>query len=69
MEEGEILFHRKFTPHTFRTVFTTVMRQQGMDDQILQYIRGDSESQTMDIYTRVDREEVREQYLRCIQSL
>lgn len=69
MDEGETRFHRKFTPHTFRTVFTTLMRQQGMDDRILQYIRGDSESQTMDVYTRVDRSEVREQYLECMKQL
>ena len=69
MEEGETRFHRKFTPHTFRTVFTTLMRQQGMDDRILQYIRGDSNDQTMDIYTRVDREEAREQYLECMRPL
>lgn len=69
MEEGETRFHRKFTPHTFRTVFTTLMRQQGMDDRILQYIRGDSNDQTMDIYTRVDREEAKEQYLECIRPL
>lgn len=69
MDKGETEFHRKFTPHTFRTVFTTQMRQQGMDDRILQYIRGDSSSQTMDLYTRVDRKEAREQYLDCITKL
>ncbi|WP_280535515.1 tyrosine-type recombinase/integrase [Halopenitus sp. POP-27] len=69
MDEGETRFERKFTPHTFRTVFTTLMRRQGMDDRILQYIRGDAESETMDIYTKVDREEVREQYLDCIKPL
>ncbi|MFC6719174.1 tyrosine-type recombinase/integrase [Natrialbaceae archaeon GCM10025810] len=69
MEEGATQFHRKFTPHTFRTVFTTLMRQEGMDDRILQYIRGDANSQTMDIYTRIDREEAREQLIECMQSL
>jgi integrase/recombinase XerD len=69
MKDGETRFERKFTPHTFRTVFTTMMRRQGMDDRILQYIRGDAESETMDIYTKVDREEVREQYLDCIKIL
>lgn len=39
MGEGETRFHRKFTPHTFRTVFTTLMRNQGMKDHVLQYIR------------------------------
>lgn len=57
MEEGETRFHKKFTPHTFRTVFTTEMRKQGMPDHIIQYIRGDSETETIDIYTRIDRNE------------
>ncbi|MCJ0619721.1 tyrosine-type recombinase/integrase [Haloarcula hispanica] len=69
MEDDETRFHRKLTPHTFRTVFTTLMRQQGMDDRILKYIRGDSSDQTMDVYTRVDRGEAREQYLDCISNL
>lgn len=62
-------FHEKFTPHTFRTVFTTLMRRQGMDDRVLQYIRGDSPSRTIDLYTKVDRQEVQEQYSGCMKSL
>lgn len=69
MKEGEIRFEKKFTPHTFRTVFTTEMRNSGMKDHILQYIRGDSESETMDIYTRVDRDEAREEYLEHVKNL
>ncbi|WP_436901199.1 tyrosine-type recombinase/integrase [Halovenus halobia] len=69
MEEGEDRFHKKFTPHTFRTVFTTLMRNQGMKQHVLQYIRGDVESETMDIYTRVDRNKAREEYLDCIKPL
>ena len=69
MEKGENRFHKKFTPHTFRTVFTTLMRNQGMKQHILQYIRGDAESETMDIYTRVDREDARKEYLDCIKPL
>ncbi|QSG14366.1 tyrosine-type recombinase/integrase [Halapricum desulfuricans] len=69
MEQGEDRFHRKFTPHTFRTVFTTAMRNAGMSNHVLQYIRGDSDNQTMDIYTRVDRTTAREEYLDCIKSL
>lgn len=68
-EEGASEFHEKFTPHTFRTVFTTLMRRQGMDDRILQYIRGDSPSRTIDLYTKIDRQEVKEQYLECMKSL
>jgi len=69
MEDGETRFHKKFTPHTFRTVFTTLMRNRGMKQHVLQYIRGDAESATMDIYTRVDRDEAREGYLDCIRPL
>lgn len=69
MDEGETRFHRKFTPHTFRTVFTTLMRNQGMKDHILQHIRGDANNRTMDIYTRVDRDDARQEYLECIKSL
>lgn len=69
MEPGEDRFHKKFTPHTYRTVFTTLMRNQGMKQHILRYIRGDAASETMDIYTRVDREDAREEYLKCIKVL
>ena len=69
MEPGEERFHKKFTPHTFRTVFTTLMRNQGMPDHILRYIRGDSNDETMDIYTRVDRQQARKQYLNAIKTL
>ncbi|MBP2250451.1 integrase/recombinase XerD [Halarchaeum solikamskense] len=69
MDDGETRFHRKFTPHTFRTVFTTLMRNQGMKDHVLQYIRGDANSRTMDVYTRVDRDDARQEYLECIESL
>jgi len=69
MDECEDRFHKKFTPHTFRTVFTTLMRNQGMKQHFLQYIRGDAESETMDIYTRVDRDDAREEYLDCIKPL
>jgi integrase/recombinase XerD len=69
MNEGETRFHRKFTPHTFRTVFTTRMRNNEMPDHILQYIRGDSNNRTMDVYTRVSRDEARQSYLGCIESL
>jgi integrase/recombinase XerD len=68
--ENESRFHKKFTPHTFRTVFTTLMRNEGMKDHILQYIRGDdSNKKTMDIYTRVDRDEARKEYLEYIKPL
>jgi len=69
MQKDETRFHKKFTPHTFRTVFTTLMRNQGMSDHILKYIRGDSKTETMDIYTRVDRTQAKKEYLKCIKKL
>jgi integrase/recombinase XerD len=36
---------------------------------VLQYIRGDAESETIDIYTRVDRDDAREEHLDCIKPL
>lgn len=69
MDEGEDRFHKTFTPHTFRTVFTTLMRNQGMKQHVLRSVRGGAESETMDIYTRVDRNEAREEYLNRILGL
>jgi len=69
MDEGENRFEKKFTPHTYRTVFTTLMRNEGMPDHILRYLRGDSDDEAMDVYTRVDRETARDEYLPRIKSL
>ncbi|NUC74727.1 tyrosine-type recombinase/integrase [Haloterrigena sp. SYSU A558-1] len=69
MEEDEHRFEKKFTPHTYRTVFTTEMRNAGMKDHILRYLRGDKDSEAMDVYTRVDRETAKEAYLDCIREL
>jgi len=69
MDAGETRFAKKFTPHTYRTVFTTLMRNEGMPDHILRYLRGDSDDEAMDVYTRVDRSTAREAYLDCIKSL
>jgi integrase/recombinase XerD len=40
-----------------------------MKRHILKYIRGDSKTETMDIYTRVDRDQAREEYLSCIKRI
>jgi integrase/recombinase XerD len=69
MDEGEDRFHKKFTPHTFRTVFMTLMRNQGMKQHVFRYVRGDAESETVDIYTWVDRDGAREEYLNFIKPL
>ena len=51
---GSSVQHRMLLSwHTYRTVFTTLMRNQGMKQRILRYIRGDTASETMDIYATV----------------
>lgn len=71
MEEGETRFEHKFTPHTFRTVFTTMMRDRKMPDRFIAYIRGDAaENKSMvDWYTRIDREKVRDEYVDRVKLL
>lgn len=69
MREGEDRFEKKFTPHTFRSIFTTEMRNAGMPDHILRYLRGDGDKDVMDVYTRVDREQARDEYLQRVKSL
>ncbi|MDZ7688660.1 MAG: tyrosine-type recombinase/integrase [Halobacteriales archaeon] len=69
MKEGEKRFHKKFTPHTYRTVFTTLMRNQGMDDHLVRYLRGDADREEMDLYTRIDKDQLRRKYLEKIKTL
>lgn len=69
MKKGEKRFHKKFTPHTYRTVFTTVMRNQGLDDHLVRYLRGDADREEMDLYTRIDKNQLRRKYLEKIKTL
>ena len=69
MKEDARSFREKFTPHTFRTVFTTLMRNQGMSDHILKYIRGDSTEEMLDVYTRISQDKVQKEYTDCIKKL
>lgn len=62
-------FHKKFTPHIFRTIFTTEMRNRRMREDILKRIRGDSLRDVMDLYTNVTREQIKEEYDNCIPKL
>jgi len=54
------------TPHYFRHFFTSHMRKRGMDVPLLAYLRGDTGKSVMDIYTHYSRDDIREQYDRCI---
>ena len=69
MEEGEDRFEKKFTPHTFRTVFTSLMRNSGMPDYYTRYLRGDEDRDEMDLYTKINHEKLREAYLQRMKPL
>lgn len=69
MDEGEHRFHKKFTPHTYRTVFTTLMRYEGMLEFMIRYLRGDADDGEIDLYTKMDQTTIRDQYLNCMKTL
>ena len=62
-------WHHKFTPHYYRTIFTSLMRNNGMPDHFTRYLRGDGDQETMDLYTKIPQEKVQQQYLDHIKSL
>ena len=50
------------TPHYFRVFFTTHLLRAGMPRHYVQELRGDSGGAAIDVYTRIDREELRSSY-------
>lgn len=58
-----------FTPHCFRHFFTTHLRRAGMDREFIKSLRGDRRKEAIDIYDRIDREELRRAYLAFIPQL
>ena len=58
-----------FTPHCFRHWFTTHLRRAGMDREFIKALRGDRRKQAIDIYDRIDPEELRKQYLAYVPQL
>ena len=60
---------KKFTPHCCRHWFTTHLRKAGMPREHIKELRGDSRSETMDIYHHIDRKELRDSYLAHIPQL
>jgi integrase/recombinase XerD len=60
---------KKFTPHCCRHWFTTHLRRAGMPREHIKELRGDSRSETMDIYYHIDRKELRDSYLAYIPQL
>jgi integrase/recombinase XerD len=67
--EDEKRWHHKFVPHYYRTIFTSLMRNSGMPDHFIRYLRGDSDQEAMDLYTKIPREQVRDAYLTHIKPL
>ncbi len=57
------------TPHYFRVFFTTQLLRSGMPRHYVQELRGDSDGAAIDVYTRVDREELRRSYLAHVPRL
>lgn len=70
-DEGEKRWHKKFTPHYYRTIFTSLMRnsEPGLKDHWVRYLRGDGDDEVMDLYTKIPRERVRERYVEVIKPL
>lgn len=62
-------WHYKFTPHYYRTIFTSLMRNNGLPDHFTRYLRGDGDREAMDLYTKIPRDQVREEYLKRIKPL
>jgi integrase/recombinase XerD len=58
-----------FTPHCCRHWFTTHLRRAGMRREFIQELRGDARREAIDIYDHIDREELREAYLKYIPRL
>jgi len=60
---------KKFTTHCFRHFFTTYLLRSGMRREFVKELRGDSRSETIDIYHHILPEELREEYLNHVPGL
>ena len=54
----------RFSSHCLRHLFTTVLRKAGMPREYVMELRGDTRSDTMDIYYHISTAELREAYLK-----
>ncbi|WP_207587200.1 tyrosine-type recombinase/integrase [Halomontanus rarus] len=68
---AEKRWHYKFVPHYYRTIFTSLMRNSdpAMRDHWVAYLRGDSDQEIQDLYTKIPREKVRERYLEIMKPV
>jgi integrase/recombinase XerD len=60
---------KRFTVHCCRHWFTTHLRRAGMDREFIKILRGDRRREAIDIYDRIDKEELRRAYLAFIPQL
>jgi integrase/recombinase XerD len=58
-----------FSPHCLRHWFTTHLRRNGMPREMIQELRGDVRSDAIDIYYRIDEEQMKREYLKHIPKL
>jgi integrase/recombinase XerD len=59
----------RFTPHCCRHWFVTHLLRAGMSRDFVKELRGDTRGEAIDIYSHIDRKELRESYLAHIPQL
>jgi len=71
MQEGEQRWHHKFTPHYYRTVWTTLVRNYrgAMPDKFVGYLRGDKGDIKDHYISHQPHNQIREEYLEVIKPL
>jgi integrase/recombinase XerD len=59
----------RFTPHCCRHWFTTHLRRNGMQRELIKELRGYARRDAMDIYDHIDKRELKRAYLAAIPQL
>jgi integrase/recombinase XerD len=59
----------RFTPHCCRHWFTTHLRRNGMQRELIKELRGDAHRDAMDIYDHIDKRELKRAYIAAIPQL
>ncbi len=60
---------KRFTTHCFRHFFTTELINSGMSRDFVKELRGDSRSETIDIYRHITVDELKREYLQHMPKL
>jgi integrase len=60
---------REFTPHCLHHWFTTILGRNGMPQEMVQELRGDTRSDPVDVYYHIDPEQMRIEHLRRMPRL